>query len=237
MSERIEALLALADKYPELTAVLVATVVWPTITGLVSFAQDAIKARAPRLWSVLKSSGFDALGTIRKVWPRRLPPPPAAGDEPSPPASNAPTSNASVYRVAVVYEKPAVPKMPPPPATILCALAIALTGCGASMLSTSASVANAAAEAAEAAKPVLVERCIEPMREALKSADVALARATADRCDLPIAAYDLLRRAHIALRAGIVALASGRMPTDPIALIGDVVDASQALATSIGDLK
>ena len=78
MNERIEAFFALAERYPEIATVLVTAVIWPTITGLVSFAQDSIKARAPRLWSVLKSSGFDALGTIRKVWPKRLPPPPPA---------------------------------------------------------------------------------------------------------------------------------------------------------------
>jgi hypothetical protein len=132
MNDRLEAFFALAERYPEIATVLVTAVIWPTITGLVSFAQDSIKARAPRVWSVLKSSGFDALGTIRKVWPKRLPPPPpAAGDEPSAPAPTTPTGNTSVYRVAVVYEKPATPKMPPPPMTVLCALAIALTGCGA----------------------------------------------------------------------------------------------------------
>jgi hypothetical protein len=140
-------------------------------------------------------------------------------------------------RIAKALATGLPPSIPPPAVLLLVfALAPSLTGCG-SLLATSADVANAGAAAGEAAAPIIVERCIEPMQAALQHADVALARATADRCDPAVAAFDLLRSTHVALRAGIVAIASGRMPTDPIALIGDVVDASQAMATAIGSLR
>lgn len=225
------------------------------ITAAVTFYGPQIVARYPRLGVVValaRRVGLDlsAPQTGRDAYERYASAKSfvSATGSTLPPWSELPERERAAWDASVealralrpASTPPPPPSVPPSAGIVLIAflgLAPVLTGCGASMLSTSSTVANAGAEAAEAAKPVLQERCIEPMQEALAHADVALARATADRCDLPIAAYDLLRRAHVALRAGIVALASGRMPTDPIALIGDVVDASQAMATAIGGLQ
>ena len=121
-------------------------------------------------------------------------------------------------------------------ACLLGLLLVVLSGCT-SLLSTAADVADAGAIAGETAAPLVVERCVEPMRAALVAQDREGARAIATRCDVPVEAYDLLRVTHVALRAAIVALASGRMPPDLPGLIVQVVDASARLASSIGGLR
>lgn len=74
--QSLEAFFQFWEKYPAFGSVLMACIVWPTITMGASFAQDSIKARWPRVWDLLSHNGFDFLGFIRKVWPKRLPPPP-----------------------------------------------------------------------------------------------------------------------------------------------------------------
>lgn len=113
---------------------------------------------------------------------------------------------------------------------------VASVGCG-SPLRVAAEVANAAALAGETAAPILTEVCVEPMKVALASQDRASGIAIANRCDVPIAAYDALRVAHVALRAAIVALASGRMPPDVIGTIAAVVEASTKLGSAIGGVR
>ena len=118
---------------------------------------------------------------------------------------------------------------------ILLALLL-LTGCG-SLLSTAADVANAGALTGEAAAPVLAELCVEPMKTALAAQDRAAGIAVANRCDVPIAAYDLLRTAHVELRAAIVALASGQPPPDMLGMIARIVEASAKLGAAIGGVR
>ncbi len=69
------ALMAMLERRPELYPLII----WPVVTAVVSFAQDAIKARAPMVWSLLQKTGLDLLGFLRLVWPKNAPklPPPA----------------------------------------------------------------------------------------------------------------------------------------------------------------
>lgn len=46
------------------------------LTAVVSLAQDQLKKRAPGVWTVMQRSGFDLLGLVRMVMPKRIPPPP-----------------------------------------------------------------------------------------------------------------------------------------------------------------
>lgn len=143
-------------------------------------------------------------------------------------------------RIAKALTTGLPPSIPPPPGAVLVlflALAPVVSGCGPSLLNTAATVANAEAEALEVAQPILQERCITPMVQAAERNDVAAARAIADRCDAPIAAFDLARRTHIALRAAVVAIASGHIPPNALELVADVVEATAALASSIGDMR
>ena len=104
MGSQIESFLAWGDAHPQLFAVLITTIVWPTITGLVSLAQDWIKARAPRLWDFLQRTGFDALGTIRAHWPKRLPPPPSSkGPGDAPPGGTAKQAAELMKRTALEW--------------------------------------------------------------------------------------------------------------------------------------
>lgn len=116
-------------------------------------------------------------------------------------------------------------------------LVVALSGCGMSLLEVAAEVANAGAAAGDAAAPILTEVCVDPMKAALVVQDKAAAIAIDQRCDLPVAAYDLLRSAHVALRAAIVALASGQPPPDVMGLIGQVVEASAKLGQAMAGLR
>lgn len=113
---------------------------------------------------------------------------------------------------------------------------VASVGCG-STLAVAADVANAAALAGETAAPILTEVCVEPMKAALAAQDRAAGIAIANRCDVPIAAYDALRVAHVALRSAIVALASGKMPPDLFGTIAQVVEASVKLGQAIGGVR
>ncbi|MGL4442664.1 MAG: hypothetical protein ACRCU1_03495 [Alsobacter sp.] len=75
IADTYAALMAMLDRRPELYPLII----WPVFTAIVSFAQDAIKARAPMLWAVLQKIGVDLLGFLRIVWPKNAPklPPPA----------------------------------------------------------------------------------------------------------------------------------------------------------------
>lgn len=78
----MEQLLAIAEKYPQLAALVVTVVVWPTITGLLSLAYSRLEARYPVLVATLRASGLDlprTLEAIRAAWPKRLPKPPGPG--------------------------------------------------------------------------------------------------------------------------------------------------------------
>lgn len=74
-----EALLVLAEKHPELAGVIIASVVWPAVTGAASFAYGRAEERFPFAVAFLRRNGLDLAGCIeliRKHWPKRLPPPP-----------------------------------------------------------------------------------------------------------------------------------------------------------------
>ncbi len=75
----MEQLFEFAERYPQLAAILISLVVWPTITGLASFGYARIEERFPEAVKALRAAGFDAdrlLSAIRAAWPKRLPPPP-----------------------------------------------------------------------------------------------------------------------------------------------------------------
>ena len=114
-------------------------------------------------------------------------------------------------------------------------IGLLLTGCTAAY-QTAVDVSNAGAQVGSAAAPILTERCVEPMRAAAAAHDVDEGRAIAKRCDVPIAAYDELRVAHVALRAVTVALLSGQAPANVVQLISAVVAASTKLGDSISNL-
>ena len=92
---------------------------------------------------------------------------------------------------------------------LVAAIALAATsyGCG-SPLQQAATVANGAAEAGKLAAEVLDEQCVAPMVAAAKRGDVEAASRLAVKCDPAMLAYEALRLAHVALRAGIVAAAA-----------------------------
>ena len=69
------------DTHPELAAVLVTSVVWPAITGLLSLGYHRLEVRYPTAVAYLRAAGLDlprTLSAIRAAWPKRLPPPPPA---------------------------------------------------------------------------------------------------------------------------------------------------------------
>lgn len=142
-------------------------------------------------------------------------------------------------------DRPPPPSSLPPGAGLLLLFILAapvlLSGCGnarEAQLRVASDVANAGAEAGNAAAPIIEEVCVQPMGRALAVRDVDGARAIAARCDAPIAALDLLRYVHIELRSAIVAIASGRVPdVDVVALIGQTVDATQALGSALARLR
>lgn len=75
----LEKILLFADSHPELAAVLVTSVVWPMITGLLSLGYHKAEDRFPVAIAYLRAAGLDlprALVAIRAAWPKRLPPPP-----------------------------------------------------------------------------------------------------------------------------------------------------------------
>ncbi len=57
------ALLDFFERHP----VFVTLVLWPVLTGLLSYGQDTIKARAPRAWTFLQTAGLDAAGLQRRI--------------------------------------------------------------------------------------------------------------------------------------------------------------------------
>lgn len=67
--------------HPELYPV----VLWPLLTAILSFAQDAIVRYLPRAWAVMQHLGVDLFGILRRVWPAlqkrdpRVPPLPPMG--------------------------------------------------------------------------------------------------------------------------------------------------------------
>jgi hypothetical protein len=78
----MEQLFDLAERYPQLAAIVVSLVVWPTLTGLLSFAFHRLEERYPALVAMLRASGLDmprTLEAIRAAWPKRLPKPPGPG--------------------------------------------------------------------------------------------------------------------------------------------------------------
>jgi hypothetical protein len=78
----MEQLFELAERYPQLAAIVISLVVWPTITGLLSFAFARLEERFPVLVATLRASGLDlprTLEAIRAAWPKRLPKPPSSG--------------------------------------------------------------------------------------------------------------------------------------------------------------
>jgi hypothetical protein len=77
----VEQIFAFADAHPELAAVLVTSVVWPLLTGLLSLGYHALEDRYPVAVAYLRAAGLDlprTLAAIRAAWPKRLPPPPPA---------------------------------------------------------------------------------------------------------------------------------------------------------------
>lgn len=74
-STLITKLLAFLDANPEYYPLIV----WPLVTAVISFAQDQIKRRSPKVWAFFETTGLDALGFLRKFFPRVFPPakPPA----------------------------------------------------------------------------------------------------------------------------------------------------------------
>ena len=77
----MEQILAFADAHPELAAVIVTSVVWPLLTGLLSLGYHALEERYPVAVAYLRAAGLDlprTLAAIRAAWPKRLPPPPPA---------------------------------------------------------------------------------------------------------------------------------------------------------------
>ena len=78
----MEQLFELAERYPQLAAIVVSLVVWPTLTGLLSFLFHRLEERYPALVAMLRASGLDmprTLEAIRAAWPKRLPKPPGPG--------------------------------------------------------------------------------------------------------------------------------------------------------------
>lgn len=217
------------EAYPTLGGMLITLVAWPTLTGLISFAQDELARRYPRVWDVVQRSGFDALGLIRARWPRRLPPPPAGPRPPSAP--------------------------PPLPPMLLLCLALAgcvpLLGCG-SPLRALIVTTDAAAVAGEAARPVVLEVCTVPaealvarLDAANRAGNVDAARAVrleaeelAAVCEPVGASLRLLLRLHAAARSAIVAYhATGGPPPGIAGLVVELAAASMDLRRSLARLE
>ncbi len=146
--------------------------------------------------------------------------------------------------------EPAPAKTRPPtlPLMSFLALALLLAGCD---LPAMVRVADGAAAAGEAARPVLRETCTDPMAALAKrvlaaknAQDIALWSAAsqeadllARRCDPAIDAQRLLLSLHAALRAGIVAWHAGAKPPDIEALATRIGAAAAKLAESLAALR
>lgn len=194
------------EAYPTLGGMLITLVVWPTLTGLISFAQDELARRYPRVWDVVQRSGFDALGLIRARWPRRLPPPPSGPRPPSAPP-------------------------PLPPLTLMVGLLL-VVGCG-SPLGAAVEVPRAGAEAIEHGGEELGERCTEPLRAAAELPTLEERRAAAapirEVCDPARMAYGSARASHVLLSATLGALAGG-------VTVGELLDLTAQTARALGEL-
>ncbi len=146
-------------------------------------------------------------------------------------------------------DPPTTPTPPTLPPALPCflMLVLILTGCG---LPAMVRVADGAAVAGEAARPVLRETCPDPMVALAKrvlaaknAQDIALwsaasqeAELLASRCDPAIDAQRLLLSLHAALRAGIVAWHAGEKPKDIDALATKIGVAATKLAQSLAAL-
>ncbi len=78
----MEHLFELAERYPQLAAIVISLVVWPALTGLLSFVFHRLEERFPVLVAALRASGLDlprTLEAIRAAWPKKLPKPPGSG--------------------------------------------------------------------------------------------------------------------------------------------------------------
>ena len=131
----------------------------------------------------------------------------------SPLPESAPASVAAVKVEAIVASD--ATQAPPPVGPVVSSLLLMIVlggaagGCG-SPLATAVHVADAGAAAADAAKPVLEQSCVEPMARAARLHDNDLALAVAAKCDGPMIAYESLRIAHVALRGAILEVYAGR---------------------------
>ena len=77
----MEQVFAFADAHPELAAVLITSVIWPLLTGMLSLGYHKLEDSYPTAIAYLRAAGFDlprTLAAIRAAWPPRLPPPPPA---------------------------------------------------------------------------------------------------------------------------------------------------------------
>lgn len=113
---------------------------------------------------------------------------------------------------------------------------VAATACG-SPLQQAATVSNGAAEAGKLAAEVLEEQCVAPMVAAAKRGDVDAAARLATKCDPAMLAYEALRLAHVALRAGIVAAAADGDLSRLAPLVAEVAAAAIQLGQDIDAVR
>ncbi len=76
MLEKLESLIVWAEANPVLAAALIG-IVWPMVTGALSFAYDRLEERFPNAVSFMRHAGLDLSSVIamaKKNWPKRLPP-------------------------------------------------------------------------------------------------------------------------------------------------------------------
>ena len=115
---------------------------------------------------------------------------------------------------------------------IFTVLAVCLVCCGCSPLPAAIITADAMADAANVAAPILKENCVEPMQAALAAQDKARGLEIDGRCKGPVAAYAVLQAAHMALAAVIVECAAGKC-TDLVSTLMKAGPAAAQLASEI----
>lgn len=122
-------------------------------------------------------------------------------------------------------------------ATLVVALTLStsLIGCG-SPLRSAVEVANYSAEAGVEAQRMVHDDCTLPMQalaqQPASPERAALAKTLASTCDPVEDAYDVFRRAHLALVAGIVAAQSDNGIT-----IGEIMAITDDVAQSVSKLE
>lgn len=122
-----------------------------------------------------------------------------------------------------------------PVAAIICVAF--LFGCG-SKMQAAIFTADTLAITAEEARPVLREKCTEPMKEANAAQDEARKAEIGKTCDAPIAAQDATLKLHAALKSAIVSLhATGAVPKGFDELLVKAGEAAAKLAQAVIALK